>query len=109
MSETIRTEIRQQIKSFPQEATYSTGWAGELTFAELEAQIAPQIANKIKRFGVYGQDIPDSVQTDLMRLWLRLIDERDLLAYDNLNRAVWRAFGGMRMHDSYCYKSCWRT
>lgn len=92
MSEsTIRTRIRQQIKPFQREVTYTTGWAGELTFAELETQIAPQIANRIKRFGVYGQDIADSVQIGLMRLWLRLVDEPDLLADDTLTRAVWRA------------------
>ena len=92
MSEsTIRTKIRQQIKPFQREVTYTTGWAGELTFAELEAQIAPQIANRIKRFGVYGQDIADSVQIGLMRLWLRLVDEPDFLADDTLTRSVWRA------------------
>jgi hypothetical protein len=87
----VRSRIRCQIRPFVRVATYPTGWGGDLTFDQIADKIAPQIASKIKRFGVYGQNIPDCAQTGLMRLWLRLCDQADMLAADDLTRTVWRA------------------
>ncbi|MAU09028.1 MAG: hypothetical protein CL607_04340 [Anaerolineaceae bacterium] len=92
MSEsTFRSKIRSQIKPFPKIATYPTGWGGAMTFDAIAERIGPLMAKKITRFGVFGQDIPDSVQTGLMKLWLKLTDEPELLACDALTRTVWRA------------------
>ena len=91
MTTTSRDKIRSQIKPFPKVATYPTGWGGELAFAAIAAQVEPLMAKKLTRFGVFGQDIPDSVQTGLMKLWLKLVDEPGLLAHDDLTRTVWRA------------------
>ena len=90
---TFRKNIRRQIKPFPTETTYITHWQGRLTFAQIAAQIEPLMAKKLSRFGIFGQDIPDSIQTGLMKLWLKLVDDPELLADDTLDRATWRAIG----------------
>ncbi len=91
MTTTSRNKIRSQIKPFPKVTTYPTGWGGDLTFEQIAEQVGPLMAKKITRFGVFGQDIPDSVQNGLMKLWLKLVDEPELLAHDDLTRTVWRA------------------
>jgi len=89
----LRNKIRAQIKPFAHVNTYPTGWGGDLTFEQIAEQVGPLMAKKITRFGLFGQDIPDSVQIGLMKLWLKLVDEPDLLAHDDLIRTTWRAIG----------------
>ena len=86
----VRFDIRSKIRPFPRMATYLTGWGGRLTFEQIASDITPRMANKLSHFGMYGQDIPDSIQTGLMRLWQRLVDEPELLANDSLLSATWR-------------------
>src|SRR5690606_17579773 len=75
----------------PQTPRYPTGWGGDLTFEEITERLSPMMANKLRRFGNYGQDIPDSIQTGLMRLWMRLIEDPNLLADVGIFGAMWRA------------------
>jgi len=92
MSEaTTRSKIRESIEPFPHTPRYPTGWGGELTFEEIAECLSPMMANKLKRFGNYGQDIPDSIQTGLMRLWMRLVEDPNLLADVGIFGAMWRA------------------
>jgi len=90
---TRRNRIRAQIKPFQHAKTYPTGWGGDLTFEQIAEKVRPLMAKKISRFGLFGQDIPDSVQTGLMKLWLKLEDDPELLAHDDLTRSTWRAIG----------------
>ena len=84
------SKIRSQIKPFSRTVRYPTGWGGELTFEEITEGLSPLLTFKMRRFGMYGQDIPDSIQTGLMRLWKRLIENPNLLAEDGVYRAMWR-------------------
>ena len=91
MSEaTTRNKIRESIEPFPHTPRYPTGWGGDLTFEEIAEQLSPMMANKLRRFGNYGQDIPDSIQTGLMRLWMRLVEDPNLLADVGIFGAMWR-------------------
>lgn len=89
----MNNHIRNQIRPFPRIATYPTGWDGKLTFEQIAAQISPRVAWKLKHFGVYGQDIPDSLQTGLMKLWESLTKSPDLLADKSLYDTVWIVIG----------------
>ena len=86
----IRDRIRSQIRPFQREVTYRTGWGGALTFEEISQVLSPIMSRKLSQWGLYGQDIPDSIQTGLMRLWQQLCDDPDLLAQDGKSNAMWR-------------------
>ncbi len=90
MTTSIRSKIRSQIQPMPKARLFATGWRGEATFEQIAADLSPKIAGKMARFGLFGQDIPDSIQTGLMRLWTRLIDDPDLLADMDIYGAMWR-------------------
>ncbi|MBZ0297285.1 MAG: hypothetical protein K8L99_32295 [Anaerolineae bacterium] len=85
-----RSKIRASIQPFPRTPRYPTGWGGDLTFAEIAACLSPMMARKLARFGNYAQDIPDSIQTGLMRLWMRLVEHPNLLADVGIFGAMWR-------------------
>ena len=104
---TIRHKIRQQIKPLPKARLFPTGWNGELTFEQIAEQVTPRIVWKFKRYGVYGQDIPDSLQSGLMKLWEALIATPDMLADKDLVHVMWIVIGGsnsnwhIRYHRRY--------
>ena len=103
----LRDRIRSQIRPFPHEVRYATGWAGTLTFKEISETLSPLMARKLAKWGMYGQDIPDSLQTGLMRLWQHLVEQPDLLARDGKSNAMWRALAKcngkyyMRQNERY--------
>ena len=86
----IRNKIRSQIRPYSDVPRYPTGWGGKLTFDEIAKTLSPLMAAKLGRFGHYDQDVPDYIQTGLMRLWLRLVEEPNLLAKDGLYQSMWR-------------------
>ena len=91
MSEvTSRSKIREAIQPFPRMPRYPTGWGGDLTFEEIADCLSPMMAHKLARFGNYGQDISDSIQTGLMRLWMCLVEDPNLLADVGIYSAMWR-------------------
>jgi hypothetical protein len=103
----VYSSIRSKIRPFPCVATYPTGWGGKLTFEQIAAQVSPRAAWKFKHFGVYGQDIPDSLQTGLMKLWETLSETPDMLADKGLGDAMWIVIGAsnsnwhVRYHRRY--------
>lgn len=107
MSESIRNKIRQQIKPMPKARLFPTGWNGELTFEQIAEDVTPRVVWKFKRYGVYGQDIPDSLQSGLMKLWESLIETPDMLADKDLVHVMWLVIGGsnsnwhIRYHRRY--------
>jgi hypothetical protein len=107
MSENIRNKIRQQIKPMPKSRLFPTGWNGELTFEQIAEQVSPRVSWKLQSYGLYGQDIPDSIQNGLMKLWEQLLETPDLLAETNLMGAMWKVIAGsnstwyLRYHRRY--------
>ncbi len=107
MSESIRSKIRQQINPMPKARLFPTGWNGELTFEQIAEDVTPRAFWKFKTYGVYGQDIPDRLQSGLMKLWESLIETPDMLAETNLTGAMWKVIAGsnstwyLRYHRRY--------
>lgn len=78
--EAIRAKIRSQIRPFPREQHYPTGWGGSLTFEEIRDALTPSI-NRLMRYYHYVEvDIPDMISHGFMRLWEELSKQPDLLA-----------------------------
>lgn len=88
--EAARAAIRAQIRPFPKEAHYPTGWSEPMTFAELRDALTPSI-NRLMRYYRFGdEDIPDMLAHGFMRLWEDLSREPDLLAAVDQGGAVKR-------------------
>ena len=94
----IRNRIRSAIKPFPRKTTYSTSWNGEMTFEEVVDYISPLVVRQYKRYGMYGQDIPDALQNGLMQLWQDLVDNPNFLAEQSNWDVVWHV---VRKSKSY--------
>ncbi|MCK6579753.1 MAG: hypothetical protein L6Q98_16800 [Anaerolineae bacterium] len=90
MSQDFQDSIRSQIRPFPRIAIYSTGWAGKQTFEQIADSLSPFITSILHRYGTYGQDVPDSIQTGLMRLWEQLVEAPTLLAEHSRLSAAFR-------------------
>ena len=88
MSEAIRTKIRQQIKPFQREVTYTTGWAGELSFEEIHKQLIPNMNRLLRYYRKPAAYIPDILQEGFMRLWWDLCEEPTMLADANKGDAL---------------------
>ena len=107
MTESIRNKIRQQIKPMPKGRVFPTGWKGELTFEQIADAVTPRVLWKFKRYGVFDQDIPDSLQSGLMKLWEALIETPDMLADKDIVHVIWIVIGGsnsnrhIRYHRRY--------
>ncbi len=72
--------LRSQIRPFPREAHYPTGWNGGMTFEEIRDSLTPKI-NRLMRYYRYVEvDIPDMIAHGFMRLWEELSKQPDLLA-----------------------------
>lgn len=109
MSESIRNKIRQQIKPMPKARIFPTGWNGELTFEQIAEDVTPRVVWKFKRYGVYGQDIPDCLQSGLMKLWELLIETPDMLADKDLVHVMWLVIGGSNSNKHIRYHRRYTT
>jgi hypothetical protein len=99
--------IRSKIRPIPNGRLFETGWAGKLTFEQIAEEVSPKVSWKFKQYGLCGQDIPDSIQNGLMKLWEQLLETPDLLAETNFMGAVWKVIAGsnstwyLRYHKRY--------
>jgi hypothetical protein len=109
MSESIRNKIRQQIKPMPKARLFPTGWNGELTFEQIAEDVTPRVVWKFKRYGVYGQDIPDCLQSGLMKLWELLIETPDMLVDKDLVHVMWLVIGGSNSNKHIRYHRRYTT
>jgi hypothetical protein len=86
--EAQRARIRSEIKPFPREAHYPTGWNGDMSFAEIRQILTPSI-NRLMRYYRYVEvDIPDMIAHSFMRLWEDLSKTPDLLAEMDIGGAT---------------------
>jgi hypothetical protein len=84
----IPSSIRQSIKPFRHERTFQTGWAGELSFAEIHADLIPNMNRLLRYYRKPVAYIPDILQEGFMRLWWDLCQEPTLLADANKGDAL---------------------
>lgn len=103
MTTEIRDRIRSAVKPFPRKTAYPTGWGDEMNFDEIAQYVTPLVIRKYKRFGLYGQDIPDALQNGLMRLWQDLIDDPNFLAEKSKWETVWYVYGKSKVHINKYY------
>lgn len=103
MSNEIRDRIRSAVKPFPRKAIYPTGWGDEMHFDEIAQYVTPLVIRKYKRFGLYGQDIPDALQNGLMQLWQDLVDDPNFLAEKSKWETVWYVYGKSKVHLNKYY------
>lgn len=76
----VRSNIRVQIRPFPRVATYPTGWAGNLTFAQIMNDCTPLAATLIRKHRIAFQDFPDALQRGFMVVWERLVQDTQMFA-----------------------------
>ncbi|MEM9954448.1 MAG: hypothetical protein AAF846_22760 [Chloroflexota bacterium] len=96
MSTELRKRIRTHIQPFQRQTTYPTGWGGEMTFKEIEANIRPRAAKLLLcKFRVWPQDLDDCLQNGLMFIWMQLAEDREFLA--NMS--------GLETAIQVCYRS----
>jgi len=99
--------IRSKIRPMPNGRVFETGWAGKLTFEQIADDLSPKVSRQLHSYGLYGQDIPESIQNGLMKLWEQLLETPDLLAETNYMGAVWKVIAGsnstwyLRYHNRY--------
>ena len=74
------SELRFTIRPFPRVTRYPTGWAGELSFAEIHADLIPNMNRLLRYYRKPAAYIPDILQEGFMRLWWDLCQEPDMLA-----------------------------
>ena len=103
MTTEIRDRIRSAVKPFPRKAIYPTGWGDEMNFDEIAQYVTPLVIRKYKRFGLYGQDIPDALQNGLMQLWQDLVDDPNFLAEKSKWETVWYVYGKSKVHLNKYY------
>ena len=84
----ISNKIRESIQPFRKECLYQTGWAGELSFAEIHAQLIPNMNRLLRYYRRPAAYIPDILQEAFMRLWSDLYHEPDMLAKANKGDAL---------------------
>ena len=80
MSEaTSRNKIRESIQPFRHERLFQTGWADELSFAEIHTDLVPNLNRLLRYYRKPAVYIPDILQEGFMRLWWDLCQEPDML------------------------------
>ena len=84
----ISSTIRQSIKPFRHERVFQTGWAGELSFAEIHANLIPNMNRLLRYYRKPVAYIPDMLQEGFMRLWWDLCQEPTMLADANKGDAL---------------------
>ncbi|MEM9951062.1 MAG: hypothetical protein AAF846_05650 [Chloroflexota bacterium] len=80
--------IRRHIRPFPRECRYSTGWNGEMTFAEIRDALMPNLNRLMRYYRRVDVDIPDMIQDGFMRLWQELSENPALFADTDHGGAV---------------------
>lgn len=80
--------IRESIQPFRHECLYQTGWAGELSFAEIHATLIPNMNRLLRYYRRPVAFIPDILQEGFMRLWSDLGQEPTMLANSNKGDAL---------------------
>jgi hypothetical protein len=79
-----RSDFRSQIRPFPQEPVYPTGWAGTLPFERIAEEVRPRAAKMLlKQYRVWAQDLDDCLQNGLSYLWGQLVVNRAFLAHSS--------------------------
>jgi hypothetical protein len=78
--EAIRAKIRSQIRPFPREQHYPTGWNSPMTFEEIRDTLTPSINRLMLYYRYVEVDIPDMIAHGFMRLWEELTKQPDLLS-----------------------------
>ena len=81
-------KIRESIQPFRHERLFQTGWAGELSFAEIHADLVPNLNRLLRYYRKPAAYIPDILQEGFMRLWWDLCQEPDMLAKVNRDDAL---------------------
>ncbi|GAB5493714.1 MAG: hypothetical protein Phog2KO_39290 [Phototrophicaceae bacterium] len=104
MTTEIRDRIRSAVKPFPRKSTYSTSWNGEMTFEEVVDYVSPLVVRQYKRYGMYGQDIPDALQNGLMQLWQELVDNPNFLTEQSNWDVVWHVVRKSKSHLNQYYR-----
>ena len=84
----ISNKIRESIQRFQKECLYQTGWAGELSFAEIHANLIPNLNRLLRYYRRPVAFIPDILQEGFMRLWSDLSQEPTMLAQANKGDAL---------------------
>ena len=72
--------LKDQIRPFPDVATYPAGWAENLTFAQIMDDCTPLAATLIRKHGKAFQDFPDAVQRRFMVVWEHLEQDTQMFA-----------------------------
>lgn len=85
---TISSSIRKSIQPFRHECLYQTGWAGELSFAEIHAALIPNMNRLLRYYRRPVAFIPDILQEGFMRLWSDLRQNTMMLADANKGDAL---------------------
>jgi hypothetical protein len=84
----ISNNIRDSIQPFRHERLFKTGWAGELSFAEIHANLIPNMNRLLRYYRRPTAYIPDILQEGFMRFWWDLCQEPDMLAQANKDDAL---------------------
>ncbi|MCB9451474.1 MAG: hypothetical protein H6672_08540 [Anaerolineaceae bacterium] len=87
-SSEIRSKIRQQIRPFRHERLFPTGWAGELSFAEIRTDLLPNLTRLLRYYKRPEAFVPDMLQEGFLHLWWDLSQNSDLLAKANKGDAL---------------------
>lgn len=74
-----RDRIRNRIKPYAEDRRFPTGWNGEMTFAEIQEAISPNVERLMHYYRYTTADIPDMLAHGLMRLWEGLYEDPHLL------------------------------
>jgi hypothetical protein len=100
-----RAYFRSQIRPFPREAHYLTGWNGTLTFAEIRDALTPNL-NRLMRYYHYVEvDIPDMIAHGFMRLWEELSKTPNFLAtFDQGDALAWITYRSGTPHYRKFYR-----
>ena len=100
-----RARIRAQIRPFPKEQHYPTGWNGAMTFAQICAALTPSINRLMRYYRYVDVDIPDMIQHGFMRLWEELSQQPELLADKDQGGAVkWVMYRSGSSHYKKFYR-----
>jgi hypothetical protein len=84
----ISNNIHDSIQPFRHERLFQTGWAGEISFAEIHANLIPNMNRLLRYYRRPVAYIPDILQEGFMRLWWDLCREPEMLANANKDDAL---------------------
>ncbi len=87
-SSELRAQIRSQIKPFRHERLFPTGWAGELSFAEIHTDLTPNLTRLLRYYKRPEAFLPDMLQEGFLHLWWDLSQDSTLLAKANKGDAL---------------------